>query len=114
MAHNINVVLGDSINLEADLDQNITNWKIRCEIYDNCGHCIKLASLNSGGSDSQIEIFDSVNGIFIIHVLKNLTTNFEKKSFIEIEAETDGTEIFTIHQGNIIFSEEKITWETPT
>ena len=104
---------GDNINLEATFDGIITNWKIRCEIYDDCGNCIKLATANTGGSDSQIEITDGANGVFIIKVAKNQTTNFDKKSFIEIEMESDTEELHTPHQGEINFKDERITWITP-
>ena len=109
------IVKGDSFQIEGTLEAIITNWKLRCEIYDDCGNCIKLATLNSGGADDQIEITDGANGKFLITVDKNLTTNFDKNSFIEIEAETDDspTKIFTINQGQIIFLDEEITWETP-
>ncbi len=109
-----NIVKGDNINLEADLNQSIVDWKIRCEIYDDCGHCIKLATANSGGSNDEIEITDAANGLFIIKVPKNETTSFDDKSFIEIEAETDEEEIFTIHQGDINFNKERIVWTDPT
>lgn len=113
MANLEGIVKGDNINLEADLDQDITGWKIRCEIYDSC-HCIKLATTNSGGSDDQIEITDATKGQFIIKVAKNETTDFECLSHIEIEGETSDEEIHTIHQGDINFKKERITWEDPT
>lgn len=110
------VVKGDSFQIEGTLASDITDWKLRCEIYDGCGNCIKLATLNSSGADNQINITDGANGAFLITVAKNLTTNFDKDSFIEIEAETDDspTKILTIHQGRITFLEEEITWTDPS
>lgn len=109
------IVKGDSISLEATLSENITDWKIRCEIWDDCSNCIKLATVNSGGNDAQIEITDAPNGVFIIKVEKDKTTCFADKGFIEIEVEN--TEIpvkqFTIHQGEIDFINERITWKIP-
>lgn len=108
------VVKGDYFQIEGTLaDSIITDWKLRCEIFDNCGNCIKLATLNSGGADNQIEITDTTT--FIITVAKNLTTNFDKDSFIEIEAETSDTpsKLFTINQGRITFLDEQITWTDP-
>ena len=109
------VVKGDSFEIEGTLASVITDWKLRCEIYDTCGLCIKLATLNSSGADNQIEITDGANGKFLITVAKNLTTNFDKDSFIEIEAETSDspTKILTIHQGRITFLKEEITWTDP-
>jgi len=64
------LVKGDSFGLEGNLDVAITDWKIRCEIYDECGLCIKLATENTGGSDEQIKITDGTNGVFVINVAK--------------------------------------------
>lgn len=109
-----NIAKSDTINLEADLNTNMTGWKVRCEIYDNSNNCIRLATANTGGSDDQIEITDATNGIFLIKVLKTLTKCFDDKSFIEIEVETDADEVHTVHQGEIQFKKERIDWVTPT
>jgi len=110
------LIKGDSFSLEGTLDVNITDWKIRCEIYDESGNSIKLATANSGGSDDDIEITDAENGIFVINVGKDETTNFDKKSFIEIEVETDDavTKQFTAHQGQIEFEKQRIDWKIPS
>lgn len=110
------IIKGDSFSLEGDLDSAMTSWKIRCEIYDNGGLYIRLATLNSSGSDDDILITDASAGEFIINVGKNLTTNFTDKGYIEIEVETndDPTKIYTIYQGEIEFSDEKITWTDPS
>ena len=104
---------GDTINLECSINQSIEDWKIRCEIYDDSGNSIKLANVNSGGSSEQIEEDDIANGIFIIHVTKNLTTNFDDLSYIEIEIENENGELFTVYQDEIQFDREKITWTAP-
>lgn len=108
-----NIVKGDNINLEGNLNEDITDWKIRCQIFDECGNCIKLATANSGGSDEQIEITDATNGIFLIKVAKGLTSCFQDKGFIEIEIENVSEEIHTVLQDEIRFIDEKIDWETP-
>lgn len=108
------IVKGDTFSLEGDLDTDMTDWKVRCEIYDECGQCIKLATVNSGGSDEQINITNASEGLFIINVAKDLTTCFADRSFIEIEGETSDSKIFTIHQGEINFLPERITWDTPS
>jgi hypothetical protein len=110
------VVKGDTINLELSIGQNITGWKIRCEIYDDCGHCIKLATANSGGSNSQIEITNATEGEFTIKVAKELTTLFEDKSRIEIEVENTNAEVFTPivgEENEIRFKKQQISWSTP-
>lgn len=107
------IVKGDTFSLEGTLDVAITDWKIRCQIDDDCGQVIKLATANSGGSDEQIEITDGTSGIFIITIAKTLTVNFADKAYIEIEVETDKEQIYTIHQGEIQFKKQRIDWETP-
>lgn len=107
------LVKGDTIELEFTADIDITGYKIRCEIYDNEGQSIKLATLNSGGADTQILITDATNGVFDIMAAKALSTDFEDASFIEIEFEDTTGKVYTIYQGNIIFKSEKITWTTP-
>ncbi len=109
-----NIAKSDTINLEADLNTDMTGWKVRCEIYDNSNNCIRLATANTGGDDTQIEITDATKGIFLIKVLKTLTKCFDDRSFIEIEVETDISEVHTVHQGEIQFKKERIDWVTPT
>lgn len=109
------IIKGDTINLECTLDKDITNWKIRCQIDDEAGQCIKLATANSGGADDQIKITDASNGVFLIQVAKGQTTDFCDKGGIEIEVENTNTptEKFTVLKGQLEFESEKITWETP-
>lgn len=110
------LIKGNSADLEATLGGDITNWKIRAEIYDDSGQCIQLATANSGGSDEQIEITNSTNGEFTIKILKNKTTNFCDKGFIEIEVETDDapSKLITIAKDDIEFVDKKITWTDPS
>lgn len=115
------VCRGDSINIQVtvrDLRGTViplTDYKIRAEFFDNCGQGIELANTSSGGSDSQIEITDVNNGVFVIKVAKDLTTRFRLDSFVECEIEdTNNNNIFTIIKDNIKFTPEQIDWETPT
>jgi len=107
-------VRGDTIELEITANTDITGWKIRYELYDDSGNSVQGATSNSGGSDSQIEITDEENGIFLLKVAKNETTCFDEHSFIEIEREDSAGKILTIYQDDFIFKAEKITWTTPT
>ena len=108
------LVKSDSFGLECDLDTAMINWKIRCEICDDC-NSIKLATANSGGSNAQIEITDASKGIFFITVAKDLTTLFLNKGYIEIEVETndDPTKKYTISKCEIEFEDEQIDWTLP-
>ena len=114
------IVKGDTINLECSIDldsgQTLTGWKIRCEIGDNKGTKIKLATANSGGSNNQIEITNVTDGDFTIKIAKTLTANLDRKSYIEIEVENSDGEIFTPIAGEdneISFKNQKITWTAP-
>jgi len=108
----LGLVKGDSIELEITTNIDISDWKIRCEIFDANGSSIKLATSNSGGSNAQIEIIDAINGVFLLKVLKGLTTNFNNSANIEIEREED-EKILTIYQDEIKFNSEKINWTAP-
>lgn len=112
-------VKGDSFTLLIKVNDNITDWKIRCEIYDCAKHKIELATLNSGGSDDQIFITDVVNGKFSVYIPSGLTTDFEDNAKIELEADTGAivggvSEILTIFQDEILFNNQKITWISPS
>jgi hypothetical protein len=110
------IVKGDTINLELSINQVISGWKIRCEIFDNSNNSIKLATLNSNGSDEQILITNSLKGEFTIKVPKGLTSCFNDKSFIEVEVENTSGEIFTPIIGKdseIRFINQKIDWVSP-
>lgn len=107
------IVKGDTINLRCKLNTDITDWMIRAEVFDNCGGEIALSSVNAGGAVGEITRSDDVNGIFIIHVAKDLTTCFADKGFIEIEVETNDspTEKHTVLPGansEINFLKQKI------
>lgn len=107
-------VKGDSIELEITANVNITGWKLRCEIYDNAGSSVQLATVNSGGNNDQIEITNATDGVFLVKVAKGLTNNFENEAFIEIEKEDATGKVLTIYQGDIFFKDQKINWENPS
>ena len=67
----------------------------------------------SGGSDSQIQITDAINGKFIINTEKNETKDMDINSNIEIEVETLDNKVYTIYKNTIIFIPQKINWEAP-
>lgn len=115
------LVKGDTITVEADINTDITNWKIRAELFDNCGHSIKLATANvTGGSADQIEITETGTiSTFLIKVPSGSTDNFADKAELEIEVETTNIvagqpEINTVSKGMIDFLTQQITWTTVT
>lgn len=112
-----NKVKGDTLLFEfSNTGVDITNWKIRAEVYDKNSNSIQLANTESGGSDNQIEVTDASNGEFTIKVQKNLTTCFDRTSYIEVEVENteSPTQIFTILQAQILLDTQKITWTSPS
>lgn len=106
-------VKGDTIVMNCSLREDITDWKIRCEVYDDHGSEVQLGNTEAGGSDSQINVTSDANGEFTITVPKDQTDCFEDRFYIEIEIEkTDGT-VFTVHRELYRFKPEEITWTTP-
>lgn len=107
-----NLIRGDSVTFECNIGENISNWKIKCQIF-NSTHSIKKATANvSGGSDSQIEIIDAVNGKFVINIDKGETKEFDINSNIEIEVETQDEKVYTVYQNKIIFLPQTIDWDS--
>jgi len=107
-----NLIKGDSITFECNIGENIANWKIRCEIYSGT-HSIKKATTNSGGTDAQIQITDTINGKFIINIEKNETKDMDVNTNIEIEVETADNKVYTVYSNKIMFNSQRIDWETP-
>ena len=109
---------GDSCNIQCTINTDLTGWKIRGQFGDNSGSNVQLANTASGGSDAQISIESATatSSVFIIKLPKNETTSFDSKGYLEVEVETDDstTKIFTILKKNIEFTDEDITWETPS
>jgi len=107
-----NVVRGDSITFECNIGENITDWKIRCEIY-NGTQSIKKATANSGGSDNQIKITNPITGEFIINIDKGETKDMCIDTDIEIEVETADNKLYTVYKNKISFNSQRIDWATP-
>ena len=111
---------GDTIILEVTIEADITDWKIRAEIFDDCGHCIKLATDNvTGGSDDQIEIISTsaTSSVFEVKVPADATACFKDKSMIEIEVETltiiaGKAEKRTVLREGILFEDQEIEWDS--
>ena len=108
-----NLIKGDNIIFECKVGEDITNWKIRAELWDSGSVDIKKATANSGGSDAQILISDATGGVFLIKIDKGETTNIADEANLEIEMETNEGKIYTVYQSIIKFIDEKITWATP-
>lgn len=114
------IIKGDSVEFECKINENVANWKIRCEIWDK-SISIKKATSNTGGSDDQIEITDALNGVFLIKLDKGETKDIGEVlrggnkylANIEIEVETPDGKVYTVYRDKIAFIKERITWTTP-
>ena len=103
---------GASLNLQVYSLMNLTNYKIRAELFDNC-NSIQIATSNSGGSDLQILVTDVSQGIFTLHIDKNLTTCFKYDSVLEIELEDGDGNVLETRRIPVKMLKEKITWVSP-
>lgn len=110
-----NLIKGDTIYFEVKADEDISNWKIRAELWDSGSVDIKKATANSGGNDNQILITDATNGVFLVKIEKGETTSVLGEANLEIEVETNDlpSKIYTVYRAIIKFTTEKITWSTP-
>ena len=106
--------LGDTFTIDGMLNTDLTGYKIRCEIYDDYNRFVKLATSNSGGSDSEIEIINASTGEFIITCAKDLTDNFSRNVTIEIEVENASGQVRTIFKKKFKFLSENLTWTDPS
>jgi len=107
------LVKGDSIIFECKLGENMTDWKVRAELWDSGSVDIKKATANSGGNDNQIEITDATGGVFLIKIDAGETTDIADQANLEIEVETNEGKIYTVYKSIVKFNDEKIKWTTP-
>jgi len=107
------IAKGDSASIDCQINADITDFEVRCQIYDNDGNILKLANSDSGGSDNQIEMVNPSIGEFTIYITKDTTDNFKTNSYIEIEIEDTDGKVSTLYKDNFIFIEEDLTWVTP-
>jgi hypothetical protein len=106
---------GESIEIDCKLNVDLTDYKIRAELYDQFYASLRFATDNTGGADAQIEVTDEDKGEFTIHVLKNTTNIFHLISYIEIEIEDSHGVMQTVYFGLIKFLNDfrPIKWITP-
>lgn len=125
------IVKGDTLVLECTIPEDITGWKIRCEIYD-ASSSLRLATTNSGGNNDQIEVISIApeKSVFEIKIPSGATTDFGSvvrtqdgsnvnRADIEIEVDTGVVvagepEIITVFQGYVDFKSQRIEWTDPS
>ena len=111
-----NLTKGDTHRFEIHVGENITDWEIRAELFDDSGASVKVANADAGGSISQITMDDLTSGIFTIIIPKDQTTCFLNKGRLEIEIVDANDEKYTILNGLHTVVElkyQEITRETP-
>lgn len=111
---------GKTLVFDINYPEDITDWKIRAEFFDNSGNSVKLATTNTGGSDDQIEkiLIGASLSTFRIKIPSGATTNFDDIASLEFEYDTgediggtdelDGERIDGI---NLVTAQ--IDWTTP-
>jgi hypothetical protein len=100
---------GDSIDIECQVNFNLSDYKIRCELFDQYQNSIKLETPDISGVDEEISIIDATNGEFVIYVLKDTTNLFHLVSYIEIEVEDSNGKLQTIYFAAIKFQDNIYT-----
>jgi hypothetical protein len=96
----------NSLDIEAHVDVDLSDYKIHAELFDRFGSSIELDTVNNGGSDDEIEFAtDGEDGDFIIHIAKNLTTLFHLISYLEITVVDADDKEFTCYFGVIKFED---------
>jgi hypothetical protein len=103
---------GDTIIGEVTVNEDITDWEIRAELYDVTGNSVRIATENvTGGSDDQITIDDVTDGVFTLTFAKDLTTNFDNDVFLEIQRTDALGNVKTIFKSKLFLADEQITWD---
>jgi len=105
---------GDTINFYKRVNVNLTNYKIRAEVFDISGRSLKLANTAAGGSDSQIKITNALKGRFTVIVPAGNLYYWNDQSWIEIQLESSTGSIFTIDKEYLHTAYRKINWQTPS
>lgn len=104
------IIEGDSFSFTLTVDQDLTDYKARCVIFDKEGNEINLNTENDGGSDSEILISASSESTITVTVAKSLTDSFNKKIYIEVQIENSaGSLVRTIYRDRIKLSQSKLS-----
>lgn len=85
MTVRIEAFKGDALDQTINLNTNINNYQILAEMWDNRNNFVTKASANAGGSSSQVEITDIINGIFIVHFSTGDTSIFPIGTNVNLE-----------------------------
>jgi len=104
-------VRGDTLFIDVTVNVDLTNWKIRAEMYDNNNSVRKGSSNVVNGGIDQIDITDPPNGKFTIKFYPSETVLFNKAN-LEVELEDPDGNKYTIIQTKVYLKAERITWSS--
>jgi hypothetical protein len=106
---------GDDITINGRINQNITGWKIKCEIWDRESNSIKKATSNvTGGGDEQVLITNADEGRFNVYVVAGETSNFIGDAQVEIVAIDTNDSETTVFNEYFSLKDRQIDWDTIT
>jgi len=74
----------NNLDIDCQVNVNLTNYKIHAELFDQYGMSIKLNTVDNGGSTSEISITSASAGTFALHFLKDTMNLFHLVSYLEI------------------------------
>ena len=95
----------NSLDIGVHVNVDLTNYKIKAEIFDRFYSSLLLKTANYGGADNQIMITDAAKGNFDIHVATDKTTLFHLIAYLEITLiDADGNE-YTCYFGCLKFED---------
>jgi hypothetical protein len=101
------IYLGDSIDIECQISEDLTGYSITAELYDRNYFLAGLQYTNEipSGESSQIEMIDWENGEFIIHVPAGATDLMLPSSYLKItlEYEDETDKVITVYNKPIYF-----------
>ncbi len=96
---------GNNLDIECQVNVNLTNYKIHAELFDRFSSSILLNTANNGGSVNEISITSASAGTFVLHVAKDLTDLFHLNSYLEITLIDSSNKEQTIYFGLIQFTD---------
>lgn len=105
---------GDTLKFYKRVNFDLTNYKIRAEVFDISGRSLKLANTAAGGADTQIKVTSAVKGRFTVIIPAGNMYFWNDQSWVEIQIESPIGEIFTIDKEYLNTAYRKINWQTPS
>lgn len=105
---------GKSEEFEIATDVDLTNYKIRVEIYDTDTKIRKATSNISGGGIDQIIVDPADNKKFNVFIQNGDTSAMNENAKLEIELESSDGKKLTSYEDDIRIKKTSINWEAIT